>query len=137
MTPLQDRIVTEALTWVGTPFHHNQSVRGIGADCIGVVGGIALACGIKLDDMPHAYPKTPNGTLKPWLDSHLITVGGWPQPGDVLLMSFEGDPHHVAMAINFALIIHSYAAVRRCLVQEYDTHWQQKTKCMYRFRELA
>jgi NlpC/P60 family putative phage cell wall peptidase len=35
-----DRIVAIARTWVGTPYHHQASVRGVGADCLGLVRGV-------------------------------------------------------------------------------------------------
>ena len=34
-------IVAEALTWEGTPFHHQESVKGVGCDCKGLIYGIA------------------------------------------------------------------------------------------------
>jgi NlpC/P60 family putative phage cell wall peptidase len=33
-------IVANARSWVGTPYHHQQSVRGVGADCLGLVRGV-------------------------------------------------------------------------------------------------
>jgi len=33
-------IVAAARTWIGTPYHHQASRRGIGADCLGLVRGI-------------------------------------------------------------------------------------------------
>ena len=36
----RQRIVEEARTWIGTPFHHAASVKGIGVDCLGLVRGV-------------------------------------------------------------------------------------------------
>lgn len=33
-------VVTTARTWIGTPYHHQASTRGIGADCLGLVRGV-------------------------------------------------------------------------------------------------
>jgi NlpC/P60 family putative phage cell wall peptidase len=33
-------IVAAARTWLGTPYHHQASVKGIGADCLGLVRGV-------------------------------------------------------------------------------------------------
>jgi NlpC/P60 family putative phage cell wall peptidase len=30
-------IVAEARTWIGTLYHHQASVKGIGCDCLGLV----------------------------------------------------------------------------------------------------
>lgn len=35
-----DRIIELARTWLGTPYKHQASVKGAGADCLGVVRGI-------------------------------------------------------------------------------------------------
>jgi cell wall-associated NlpC family hydrolase len=33
--------VTEARTWVGTPFKHQGRTKGVGVDCLGIVLGVA------------------------------------------------------------------------------------------------
>jgi NlpC/P60 family putative phage cell wall peptidase len=33
-------VVEEALTWIGTPYRHQASVKGTGCDCIGLVRGV-------------------------------------------------------------------------------------------------
>jgi NlpC/P60 family putative phage cell wall peptidase len=33
-------IVAEARNWIGTPYHHQASVRGAGCDCLGLVRGV-------------------------------------------------------------------------------------------------
>lgn len=40
MTETQQRIVAEARAWIGTPYLHQASVRGAGADCLGLLRGI-------------------------------------------------------------------------------------------------
>ena len=35
-----DDIVSAARGWLGTPYHHQASVRGVGADCLGLVRGV-------------------------------------------------------------------------------------------------
>ena len=34
------RIVAAARSWLGTPYHHQASLRGVGCDCLGLVRGI-------------------------------------------------------------------------------------------------
>ena len=36
----RDDIVAEARTWVGTPYRHQASEKGIGADCLGLIRGL-------------------------------------------------------------------------------------------------
>ncbi len=35
-----ERIVAEARSWIGTPYRHQQSCRGAGTDCLGLVRGV-------------------------------------------------------------------------------------------------
>lgn len=35
-----DRIVAEARRWIGTPYRHRGSLRGVGCDCLGLVTGV-------------------------------------------------------------------------------------------------
>jgi len=36
----RDEIVTEALTWVATPYRHQASLKGVGCDCLGLIRGV-------------------------------------------------------------------------------------------------
>lgn len=36
----RDEIVRAARGWIGTPYHAQASVRGVGADCLGLVRGV-------------------------------------------------------------------------------------------------
>ena len=39
-------IVTQARTWIGTPYHHAAAVKGVGSDCTGLLIGVARELGI-------------------------------------------------------------------------------------------
>jgi len=34
------RVVEIARTWLGTPYHHQASLKGVGCDCLGLVRGV-------------------------------------------------------------------------------------------------
>ena len=34
------RIVAEARAWIGTPYRHQASLKGVGCDCLGLVRGV-------------------------------------------------------------------------------------------------
>lgn len=38
--PSPEAIVAAARSWIGTPYHHQASVNGVGCDCLGLVRGI-------------------------------------------------------------------------------------------------
>lgn len=133
------KLVAEALTWVGTPWHRNQSRKGVGADCVGVVAGIAMACGIQVSSYRNNYSQQPDGTLIPELKREgLVPVKGELKPGDVLVMSFANVPHHIALYIGTVdekigpEIVHAYLQVRRCVRCRYDEYWKRKVQLVLR-----
>jgi len=50
---MKDRVLAEAKIWLGTPYHHQASVVGVGCDCLGLVRGIWRAL---YDAEPQALP---------------------------------------------------------------------------------
>lgn len=62
----RSQIVTEARLWLGTPWQHQASLKGVGADCIGFVGGVALELGLpgtaewRDDKLLHSYSRLPD-----------------------------------------------------------------------------
>lgn len=120
-------VIAEALTWVGTPWRHQAAHKGVGTDCIGLIGGIGLAL-----DLPgarewaatpefHAYGRTPDPALLALgcdrlLDRLALFAA---RPGDILLFAFERDPMHFAVVVADAprQIVHAYAQRRRVVRQ--------------------
>ena len=131
MTP--DKIIDAARSYVDTPFHHGGRLPGVGLDCIGVIVCAARAAGLRHHDV-EAYPLRPNGQLTVELNAQLdrVTIA---LPGDVLQMTFGGEPHHVAIYTGYTLI-HAYATVRRCVEQPMALAWWDRVCGIYRFREL-
>jgi NlpC/P60 family putative phage cell wall peptidase len=35
-----ERVIEEARSWIGTPYRHQSSLRGVGCDCLGLVRGV-------------------------------------------------------------------------------------------------
>ncbi len=52
-TDFREQIVAEARRWIGTPYVHQNSIRGAGADCLGLIRGVWRAV---VGDEPYAPP---------------------------------------------------------------------------------
>ena len=50
-------IVAAARAWVGTPYHHQQSRLGVGADCLGLVRGVGRQLYGREAESPPAYSR--------------------------------------------------------------------------------
>ena len=140
-------IVAEALTWVGTPWVHQASLKGVGTDCIGFVGGVALALGVpgaqEWRDTPefHNYGRQPDpAVLLRGCDLLLDPVPKpLAQPGDILVMRFEAEPQHfgIVTKLNPMYMVHALYRARRSgkvVHNRVDSVWWGRVKRVYRFR---
>ena len=139
VTPTQ--ILAEATEWMGTRWMHQQSVKGVACDCIGLVRGVAGVLGLLPPDferMPevaqyHGYSRQPDGRkLQAALDTYLERIAE-PEPGAVLLMRFEQNPQHVAIMADGGDIIHAYATARKVVRHRLDDLWARRIVAVYRF----
>lgn len=137
--PTKDDIVRVARTYIGTPFHHQGRLKGVGIDCAGLVVGVARELGLSDFDyteyghLPHA------GLLERLIAANMDRVAEW-EAGDVLLMSFDADPQHLAIVTPLASgpgIVHAYAQVRRCVEHGLDTVWLGRIRGVFRFRGVG
>lgn len=86
-----DAIVAAARGWIGTPFRHQGSCRGSGADCLGLVLGVCRELGLPVSEPVPAY--TPDWAeagraevLLPALGREFRAVPeGAARPGDVVV----------------------------------------------------
>ncbi|MEP9379739.1 NlpC/P60 family protein [Aquabacter sp. CN5-332] len=119
---LRDAIVAEARAWIGTPYLHRASVRGAGADCLGLVRGVWRAViGPEPEAMPAYAPDWAEAgraeTLALTAARHMMPVVlAEMAPGDVLLFRFR--PHlpakHAAILSDAGRMIHAYDGACVC-----------------------
>ena len=136
-------VVAEARTWIGTPWKHQARVKGIGVDCIGLVGGVASALGIReafewRDDRSlRGYGRTPvPETLLDACERFMDRVAVIDRRiGDVLVIGFSAGPQHFAIVSRRSpdCIIHAYAQ-RRAVVETPATLPGAQILRAYRFR---
>ncbi len=58
----KSKIVEIAKTWLGTPYHHQQHIRGIGTDCLGLIVGI-------YEEIYGSVPNVPLNYSHNWMES--------------------------------------------------------------------
>lgn len=112
----RENIVAEARSWIGTPYRHQASLKGVGCDCLGLVRGVFRAI---WGDEPEAVPPytpdwaeaTGRDTLFAAATRHLITIDPVARrPGDVLLFRWRaGLPaKHAAIVVSTATMVHAH-----------------------------
>lgn len=105
MTQFGDLVVAEAREWVGTPAHWQQSVKGVGCDCKGLIAGVARELGRPEADSLFAR----KADYREGRIDTLLLRGGLtalfdrvPQaePGDILLLQVGGLPQHLGFVVS-------------------------------------
>lgn len=112
-------IVDEARTWLGTPWVHLARVKGVGVDCLGLIGMSALACGVegarawRDDPAMHNYGRVPQPAFLRASCARFMQSIPIPDAtcGDVLVMRFRRYPQHFALVSGCDRILHAYQAI--------------------------
>lgn len=142
---LQERIVTEARSWIGTPYHHQAAVKGAGADCLGLVRGVWRAIYGQEPERVPAY--TPDWS-EPQGDERLMRAAlkhmrpvalERAQPGDVLLfrMRSGGVAKHLGLLARTgesASFIHAYSG-HAVMESPLTAPWRRRVAASFRFPE--
>ncbi len=130
------RLVDRARACLGTPFYHQGRVAGIGLDCIGLVIHAVKQAGVNIYDQ-RDYGREPAGDrLRIALVQHGFERVDSIKPGDVLLFRFNGNPHHVGLAVSSDTMVHSYAPVGRVVETGLGETWRRRLAGIYRLPAL-
>lgn len=140
------QVVAEARDWIGTPYIHQASLKHVGADCIGLIIGVARCLGMPLatvfdrDVRFKGYGRPPNPRLllqacDIYLDRIEIEQA---LPGDIALGRVEIDPQHfgILSSIDPLYIIHSYTQVGKVTENGVNEKMQKYVLRMYRYKGI-
>ena len=130
----RSKIIEEARSWIGTRYHHQQCVKGVGCDCVGLVRACGNLVGIKyVEDWNYARTPDPPTMLR-LLDKYLVKKSVTTmKPGDVICFRVQEDPCHLAIFTGTG-IIHAYAkTVKKVIEQELTPYWLERIVRVYKF----
>ena len=138
------QVVAEARTWIGTRWHHQASIKGVGSDCIGLVAGVARTLGIVGGDEFAVDPAVRGYGREPDPDMLLAACARYLEPvhlpevqlGDILLLRFSSEPQHFALISqrNPDYMLHAYAQARRIVENRIDAVWRSRIVRAYSYR---
>jgi NlpC/P60 family putative phage cell wall peptidase len=139
---MQTVVVAEARSWIGTPYRHHASHKGVGCDCLGLLRGVWRALyGAEPEATPAYAPDwaEANGEerLAAAARKHLIEIAlGDAAPGDVLLFRWRAHlpAKHAVILSAPGRMIHAYDGAEVCEVT-YAPFWQRRVAFAFRFPE--
>ena len=137
-------IVAEARSWIGTPYRHQASVKGVGCDCLGLVRGVwRVLHGDEPEPLPAYTPDwaeaTGRDTLLAAAGRHLITIAPEAaRPGDVLLFRWRaGLPaKHAAIVTAAELMVHAHDGARVAEVA-IAPWWRRRIAAAFAFPDVT
>jgi NlpC/P60 family putative phage cell wall peptidase len=145
MSGLASEAIAEAQTWIGTPYRHQASCKGGGADCLGLIRGIWRAL---YGDEPESVPaysadwSEPQGEEALWDASsrHLIAQSGRNvERGDVVLFRMRNDSvaKHLGVISSVgptASFIHAYSG-QGVVQSPLSAPWARRVVARFQFPE--
>jgi len=143
MTITRGAIVAETRRWIGTPYRHQASLRGVPCDCLGLVRGVWRAViGCEPEQAPPYAPDWAEATREESLADaaarHLIQISldGF-ACGDVLLFRWRGHlpAKHAAIVTAPGTMVHAHdgAAVAEVAIAPW---WRRRLVNAFRFPNL-
>jgi cell wall-associated NlpC family hydrolase len=121
-------------SYVGTPFHHQGRLPGVGLDCAGVVVCALREAGVEVEDIT-GYSRLPMQGLfltmvKKQCDQ--VTFDDL-QDGDLCMFRFRSEPQHLAVYKN-GQIIHALQDAKKVITQDLDSLWKARLVGCWRVR---
>mgnify|MGYP001449176862 CR=1 FL=1 len=146
LTPLTN-LMDAMHQWLGTPYHPQASLRGVGVDCSGLHRGVARDLGWDMPPVPEPHATillapdwmkhtTREVFLEAFLASGLTTLqpDNLYQQGDILLFGFGTAPaSHAAWCTSLIPPTMIHAVIRQAVVQTPITPaWQARLRYVLR-----
>jgi NlpC/P60 family putative phage cell wall peptidase len=152
MSITRQHVVAETRSWIGTPYRHQASLKGVGCDCLGLVRGVWRA--VIGEEPERAPPYAPDwaeaASGEPLADAaarHLVSIDLAPSgpssasgggagcgPGDVLLFRWRANlpAKHAAIVTAPDLMVHAHdgAAVTEVAIAPW---WRRRLAYAFRF----
>ena len=133
-------IVAEARAWIGTPYRHQASLAGVGADCLGLVRGVWRGLNGCDAEAPPPYSRDwaealGEETLIAAADRHLVrNAAGGMLPGDVLIFRFRpsSPAKHAGILATEATFVHAMEGGLACEVP-LSLWWRRRIAAVFTF----
>lgn len=132
-------LLTEARSWLGTPWKHNHCVKGEGVDCVNFIAACGQSLGLFLE-LPKCYERSPSyDVLGQQLSKHMRKLNNIDLPiiGTIVAFQYRGIVHHVAIATSETTIIHACYLSKKVVEQQLTKHQKARIVGFYGLKRIV
>jgi cell wall-associated NlpC family hydrolase len=108
------KVVIEARTWIGTPFHHRAAVKGAGVDCAYLLHEVFVATGVCPNVEMREYPpdwfqhRNEEWFIEDVIRHGLHEILGPPQMADIALFKIGRVYAHGVIVVEWPTVIEAW-----------------------------
>lgn len=135
----RQQIIDEAMSWIGTRYMNQHSVKGAGCDCLGLIRGVWREVIGPEPEQPPAYSPSwaEVGDEEYMLDAaarHMRRVSV-AQPGDVMVFRMRRNmvAKHCAIRVSETHMIHAYQGVGRVECSPMVGYWSRRLVASFEY----
>ncbi len=136
---VRERIVEEALTWEGTPYHHQAKLKGVGVDCAMLVVGIAQQIGALPKDInikvysPEWHLHNKEEMMCDLIESYHCELTDELLPGNILTFKYGRVQSHLGILLNDNQFIHARVDIGKVVINELGEEFLKRLGRIYTF----
>ena len=125
------RFVDAARSFIGTPYHHEGRIKGVGIDCATLLAECAVEAGlVESLDIP-AYPRSwhvhqEEERYTDFIRQFASEVDRPPLPGDVVVWKFHKAFAHGGIVVEWPTVIHAFIG-RGCFEDDAEANQMLST----------
>ena len=138
-----EAVVAAAREWLGTPYRHQASRKGVGCDCLGLVLGVWRELYGEVPEEPGPYAPDwaaggPADALMEAAHRHCLAKAGEPEAGDLVLFRWKrGLPaRHAGIMVASDRFIHAYEG-HAVLISALVPQWRRRIAGTFSFPPLT
>lgn len=142
MLDFRHKIAKEAREWVGTPYKHYASIKGVGADCALFIMKVYENVGLIKFVQPPYYPKdwafhNPTGEIfDKAVASYCVEITKEEvKLGDIILYKFGKVLSHGSIVVEDNMIVHSEINIGVKLSNRWTCDWKDRERKYYKWQE--
>lgn len=132
-------IVAAARQWIGTPYHPQAALKGVGCDCIGLIRGVLCdVAAVESTVPPYTADWSDDADREPLLAAaraYLVEIAPrFAKAGDVVVFRWRAQKaaSHAAILTSATRMIHAIDRAPVCEVT-LTPHWRRRIVAAFRF----